>query len=527
LKSAVKIQRVQDKRSQKVQQARLRKVGRKMQQRGVKFQYLDDETVTFKDVAGLPEVVYQLQEIVDFFQNPKYWRNVGARVPKGVLLEGPPGNGKTLMARAVAGEAGVSFLSINASEFVEMFIGVGAARVRDVFATARQLAPAIVFIDELDAVGRKRGGAEGNEERDQTVNQLLSEIDGFEESTNIVIMAATNRIDILDEALVRPGRFDRKVRIDLPESDAREAIFMVHASKRPLAADVDAAEIARLTSGMSGAELADVVNQGSLIAARESAKELNQDHFLRALRRGQLGDRIDSSFNDRERELVALQCAGVSLALTLLPALEEVEVVSTECYERLPLGRQNVEVNEQRRKTNQWTANYYEELLVATLAGYAADLVKSQGGAEGRGHNISTIHQSHLHMARHIASQLVMVLGATGDGDLPACPMADLREEESIYGGSNLWSKSPMYRIPYTRFSAETLDKAEQYRQQLLNDSLDRAKRLMRDNEEALDAITSRLLEAETIEGDELREIVRQKAPLSAARAEGMKGILL
>ena len=527
LKSAVKIQRVQDKRSQKVQQARLRKVGRKMQQRGVKFQYLDDETVTFKDVAGLPEVVYQLQEIVDFFQNPKYWRNVGARVPKGVLLEGPPGNGKTLMARAVAGEAGVSFLSINASEFVEMFIGVGAARVRDVFATARQLAPAIVFIDELDAVGRKRGGAEGNEERDQTVNQLLSEIDGFEESTNIVIMAATNRIDILDEALVRPGRFDRKVRIDLPESDAREAIFMVHASKRPLAADVDAAEIARLTSGMSGAELADVVNQGSLIAARESAKELNQDHFLRALRRGQLGDRIDSSFNDRERELVALQCAGVSLALTLLPALEEVEVVSTECYERLPLGRQNVEVNEQRRKTNQWTANYYEELLVATLAGYAADLVKSQGGAEGRGHNISTIHQSHLHMARHIASQLVMVLGATGDGDLPACPMADLREEESIYGGSNLWSKSPMYRIPYTRFSAETLDKAEQYRQQLLNDSLDRAKRLMRDNEEALDAITSRLLEAETIEGNELREIVRQKAPLSAARAEGMKGILL
>lgn len=181
LKSAVKIQRVQDKRDQKVQQARLRKVGRKMQQRGVKFQYLDDETVTFKSVAGLPEVVYQLQEIVDFFQNPQYWRNVGARVPKGVLLEGPPGNGKTLMARAVAGEAGVSFLSINASEFVEMFIGVGAARVRDVFTTARQLAPAIVFIDELDAVGRKRGGAEGNEERDQTVNQLLSEIDGFEE----------------------------------------------------------------------------------------------------------------------------------------------------------------------------------------------------------------------------------------------------------------------------------------------------------------------------------------------------------
>ena len=214
LKSAVKIQRVQDKRDQKVQQARLRKVGRKMQQRGVKFQYLDDETVTFKDVAGLPEVVYQLEEIVDFFQNPQYWRNVGARVPKGVLLEGPPGNGKTLMARAVAGEAGVSFLSINASEFVEMFIGVGAARVRDVFTTARQLAPAIVFIDELDAVGRKRGGAEGNEERDQTVNQLLSEIDGFEESTNIVIMAATNRIDILDEALVRPGRFDRKVRLD-------------------------------------------------------------------------------------------------------------------------------------------------------------------------------------------------------------------------------------------------------------------------------------------------------------------------
>ena len=181
LKSSVKIQRAQDGRTQKIQQARLRKVGRQMQQRGVKFQYLDDETVTFASVAGLPEVVYQLEEIVDFFRNPEQWRKVGARVPKGILLEGPPGNGKTLMARAVAGEAGVSFLSINASEFVEMFIGVGAARVRDVFTTARQLAPAIVFIDELDAVGRKRGGAEGNEERDQTVNQLLSEIDGFED----------------------------------------------------------------------------------------------------------------------------------------------------------------------------------------------------------------------------------------------------------------------------------------------------------------------------------------------------------
>ena len=510
LKSAVKVQRVQDKRDQKLQQARLRKVGNKMKQRGVKFQYLDEETVTFKDVAGLPEVVYQLQEIVDFFQNPQYWRNVGARVPKGVLLEGPPGNGKTLMARAVAGEAGVSFLSINASEFVEMFIGVGAARVRDVFATARQLAPAIVFIDELDAVGRKRGGAEGNEERDQTVNQLLSEIDGFEESTNIVIMAATNRVDILDEALVRPGRFDRKVRIDLPEVDAREAIFMVHANKRPLGGDVDASEIAKLTSGMSGAEIADVVNQGSLIAAREDASELNQNHFLRALKRGQLGDRIDTMFSPRERELLAVQSAGICLALTLLPALENVEMVSIECYERLPLGRQNVLVNEERRTTNQWTGNYYQELLVATLAGYAADQVRSRGKVStGDLSGTSTIHQSHLHMARHVASQLVMVLGVTGDSDLPACPLADLVEEKSIYGDAGLWSTSPMYRIPYKRFAPETLLKAEQYRQTLLDESLQQAKKLIESNRDALDAIVDTLLSEERIEGERLQEIIK------------------
>jgi cell division protease FtsH len=522
LKSAVKVQRVQDKRDQKLQQARLRKVGNKMKQRGVKFQYLDEETVTFKDVAGLPEVVYQLQEIVDFFQNPQYWRNVGARVPKGVLLEGPPGNGKTLMARAVAGEAGVSFLSINASEFVEMFIGVGAARVRDVFTTARQLAPAIVFIDELDAVGRKRGGAEGNEERDQTVNQLLSEIDGFEESTNIVIMAATNRVDILDEALVRPGRFDRKVRIDLPEVDAREAIFMVHANKRPLGGDVEAGEIAKLTSGMSGAEIADVVNQGSLIAAREDASELNQNHFLRALKRGQLGDRIDTMFSPRERELLAIQSAGICLALTLLPALENVETVSIECYERLPLGRQNVLVNEERRTTNQWTDNYYRELLVATLAGYAADQVRSTGSS-GELSGTSTIHQSHLHMARHVASQLVMVLGVTGDSDLPACPLADLVEEKSIYGDAGLWSTSPMYRIPYNRFAPETLLKAEQYRQTLLDDSLQQAKRLIESNRDALDAIVDTLLSEERIEGERLQEIIKKHSKDAYSHAMELK----
>ena len=335
-------------------------------------------------------------------------------------------------------------------------------------------------------------------------------------------MAATNRIDILDEALVRPGRFDRKVRIDLPEVDAREAIFMVHAQRRPLASDVDASEIAKLTSGMSGAELADVVNQGSLIAARENATELHQSHFLRALKRGQLGDRIDSLFSPNERELVALQSAAIALALTLLPALEDVEVVSIECYERLPLGRQNVVVNEDRRMTNQWTANYFEELLVATLAGYAADQVKSHGLR-----TVSTIHQSHLHMARHIASQLVMVLGATGDADLPACPMADPSEDKSIYGSKGLWSASPMYRIPYDRFSPETLQKAEQYRQSVLNDSLDKAKRLMEANVEALDAIAKTILEKELIEGDELREIIETHAYLPSKRASQLKTLLL
>jgi len=504
LKSAVKVQRAQDAHQQKIQQARLRKVGRKMQQRGVKFQYLDDETVTFKDVAGLPEIVYQLQEVVDFFKNPQQWRKVGARVPKGILLEGPPGNGKTLMARAVAGESGVSFLSINASEFVEMFIGVGAARVRDVFATARQLAPAIVFIDELDAVGRKRGGAEGNEERDQTVNQLLSEIDGFEESTNIVIMAATNRADILDEALVRPGRFDRKIRVDQPELEARKSIFLVHANRRPMDEDVDADDIAKLTSGMSGAEIADVVNQGSLIAAREGAEELHHHHFLAALKRGQLGDRIDHYFDPSDKERLAKQSAAIGLAMTLLPALEDVEVLSIAAYERLPLGRQNVIPNDSRRRTNQWTREYYQELLVATIAGFAAEQLEHPG----RDALASTINQSHLHLSRHIAAQLVMVLGATGDKDLPETFLPPFAEQVSKQ--ADIWSFGPHFKIPQSRFTQKTLEKAEKYRQDLLDRALERAKKLIGDNQEAFEAVSTELTRTETMEGDRLREIVRQ-----------------
>ncbi|KKP88522.1 MAG: Lysyl-tRNA synthetase, partial [Candidatus Nomurabacteria bacterium GW2011_GWA2_35_80] len=287
--------------------------------------------VTFKDVAGCKEAKEELKEIVDFLKNPKKFLDIGARIPKGVILTGPPGTGKTLLARAVAGEAVVPFFHLSGSEFVEMFVGVGASRVRDLFKMAKKAAPAIVFMDELDAIGRTRGGGfgGGNDEREQTLNQILVEMDGFEPNEKVIVMAATNRPDVLDPALIRPGRFDRKVLLDLPDRIDREEILNIHARLKPLAEDVNLKLIAERTPGFSGADLYSLMNEGAILAARENRKKVFQFDLIRAIEKVMLGpERKSHLLSKKEKEITAYHEAGHALVASVLPYADPVHKVS-------------------------------------------------------------------------------------------------------------------------------------------------------------------------------------------------------
>lgn len=291
----------------------------------------EDTKVTFVDVAGAKEAKEELAEIVDFLKNPKKFIQIGARIPKGVLLMGAPGTGKTLLARAVAGEAGVPFFSISGSEFVEMFVGVGASRVRDLFATAKKAAPAIIFMDEIDAVGRVRGTGVGggNDEREQTLNQILVEMDGFEPNEKVIVMAASNRPDVLDPALLRPGRFDRRVTIDLPDRKDREEILKVHSRKKPLGPDVKIVVIAERTPGFSGADLANLMNEAAILAAREDRKEITQYDLVRSIEKVMLGpERRSHVLNKKEKEITAYHEAGHALIASVLPYADPVHKIS-------------------------------------------------------------------------------------------------------------------------------------------------------------------------------------------------------
>ena len=293
----------------------------------------DDKSqrVTFKDVAGAREAKEELREIVDFLKNPKKFLDIGARIPKGILLMGAPGTGKTLLARAVAGEAGVSFFSIAGSEFVEMFVGVGASRVRDLFDLAKKAAPAIIFVDEIDAVGRVRGTGVGggNDEREQTLNQILVELDGFEPNEKVIVMAATNRPDVLDPALLRPGRFDRRVTLDLPDRKDREEILLIHARKKPFAEDVNLPLIAERTPGFSGADLYSLMNEAAILAAREERSTVAQFDLIRSIEKVMLGpERKSHILSKREKELTAFHEAGHAVAASVLPYADPVHKIS-------------------------------------------------------------------------------------------------------------------------------------------------------------------------------------------------------
>jgi cell division protease FtsH len=452
----------------------------------------DQPKVTFNDVAGADEAKAELQEEVDFLLHPDKYHDLGATIPKGVLLVGAPGTGKTLLARAIAGEAGVPFLSLNASEFVEMFVGVGASRVRDLFAQAKVIAPAIVFIDELDAIGRRRGAGIGNvnDEREQTLNQLLGELDGFDPHANIIILAATNRPDVLDPALLRPGRFDRQITIPLADRRGREGILRIHARKLKLASTVDLGVLAAATIGMSGADLANLCNEAALAAARNGHHEVQASDFEEALDRVRLGVAHPQLMEAEERRIVAFHEAGHATVAWFTPGADPVRKVTIVPHgqalgmtEQLPaVERQNL------------SRSYLQTRIAVMLGGRSAEEV-----AFGE---ITTGAENDLVEATKLVRQMVTRWGMSELG--LAAFRAD--EQQPFLGYEMAQGRD------YSEATAARVDAAVE---QILDDAHDQVRRLLTASKDRLHALAEALLRDETVELDALKAILG--APLSAA----------
>jgi cell division protease FtsH len=441
----------------------------------------------FSDVAGYEGVKQEIREVVDFLKEPERFLEIGARIPKGVLLVGPPGTGKTLIARAVAGEAGVPFLSVSGSDFMEMFVGVGASRVRDLFESARKHGRAIIFIDEIDSVGRKRGAGlgGGHDEREQTLNQMLSEMDGFEGSEGIVMMAATNRPDILDPALLRPGRFDRQVVVPLPELDDRRAILAVHVRHKKLSPDVDLDLVARGTPGMSGADLANLVNEAALTAVRRGSKVIEMHDFEDARDRVLMGQRRESLvLSDREKEITAYHEAGHALCAALLPNADPVHKVTI-----LPRGMA-LGVTQQlpEEEKHSYSQDYLEESIVVAMGGRVAEELVFQHRSTGAANDL----QISTERARKMVTEFGMsdVIGPRAWG-----------ASGPVFLGEDFG-----HQREYSEDTARAID-AEVER--LLRRCEDRCRDLLRTNRRALDLIARALLEQETITGSEVNRLIR------------------
>jgi len=451
-------------------------------------------STTFEDVAGYAEVKKEIREVVDFLTEPEKFAEIGARVPKGVLLVGPPGTGKTLIARAVAGEAGVPFLSVTGSDFMEMFVGVGASRVRDLFESARKMGRAIIFIDELDSIGRKRGAGlgGGHDEREQTLNQMLSEMDGFESSEGIVMIAATNRPDILDPALLRPGRFDRQVVVPLPELDDRRKLLDVHVKGKRVGEDVDLDLIARGTPGMSGADLANLVNEAALIAVRNGDDAIEADHFEAARDRALMGQKRESlAMSAEEKELTAYHEAGHALCAAVLPnadPLHKVTIIPTG----MALGVTMLLPEEDRHSYRQ---DYLEDSLVFLLGGRMAEDLVFKVTSSGAG--------SDLVVATERARRMVREWGMSDR----VGPMA-WGSQGQVFLGDDL-----LHTRDYSDDTARVIDEEVQ---QILTDQEARCRKLLTEHRSALDLIAQSLLEHETISGDEVRRLVRVATDPSA-----------
>jgi len=444
--------------------------------------------VTFDDVAGAEEAKEELGEVVNFLKNPQKYHDIGARIPRGVLLIGPPGTGKTLLARAVAGQAGVPFYTISASEFVEMFVGVGASRVRDLFEKAKATAPAIIFIDELDAVGRRRGAGLGavNDEREQTLNQLLVEMDGFDDRHEVILIAATNRPDVLDPALLRPGRFDREITVGLPDRKGREGILKIHSRGLRLAPSVNLGLMASSTTGFSGADLANLCNEAALIAARAGHDQISMQDFEEALDRIILGAARSTILSDHDREVIAYHEAGHALAAWLLPNADPVHKVTI-----IPHGRA-LGVTEQVPGEDQ--VNYSREYLLSRIA----VMLGGRTAEEIAIGDITTGAENDLVEATRLARRMVTRWGM---GDLGL--MAIASDEQQPFLGYELAQGH--------EYSEETSARIDKYIQKLLECRHEAVKDLLTQSREKLEALVKALLQEETIGQKELTKILGER----------------
>jgi cell division protease FtsH len=452
----------------------------------------DHPTVTFVDVAGVEEAKEELKEVVEFLREPQKFISLGARIPKGVLLVGPPGTGKTLMAKAVSGEAGVPFFSISGSEFVEMFVGVGASRVRDLFDQAKRHSPCIVFVDEIDAVGRQRGAGLGgsHDEREQTLNQMLVEMDGFDTDTNIIIMAATNRPDILDPALLRPGRFDRRVTLDRPDVRGREAILKVHVKGKPLAPEVNLEVLARSTPGFVGADLENLVNEAAILAARRNKKTISQSEFEEAIERVIAGpERKSRLINKDEKRIIAYHEAGHAVVMNAIPESDPVQKVTI--IPRGMAGGYTLALPTEDRILMPKKKLIAE--MVGLMGGRAAEAIVFDDITSGASNDIERVTK----LARTMVTRLGMSekLG----------PMVYGQKEELIFLGREISEQRD-----YSESVAEQID---QEVQQLVADSYQKALGILKQYRAELDAIAGRLLEVETLSRDEFEKIFPPPEP--------------
>ena len=455
-----------------------------------KLQGEGEVKVTFKDVAGIDEAKEELEEIIDFLRDPQKFTRLGGRIPKGVLLAGPPGTGKTLLARAIAGEAGVPFFTISGSDFVEMFVGVGASRVRDLFTQGKKNAPCIIFIDEIDAVGRHRGAGlgGGHDEREQTLNQLLVEMDGFEGNDGVIIIAATNRPDVLDPALLRPGRFDRQVVVPVPDIKGREMILDIYGKKTKLAADVDMAVIARGTPGFSGADLENLVNEAALLAARENKDEVDASLLERAKDKVMMGaERRSMIISDKEKEITAYHEAGHALVARLLPGADPIHKVTI-----IPRGRAlglTMQLPVDEKYTH--ARGYLLDRIAILFGGRVAEQLVFNEITTGAGNDIER--------ASELARKMVCEWGMSDE----LGPLAYGKKEEHIFLGREI--------AQHRDYSEQTAQRIDAAVKQIIVEANDKVTRLLEENRDILTAIAAELLERETIMLEDIDRIIAQR----------------
>ncbi len=444
------------------------------------------QRVTFKDVAGVREAKEELREIVDFLRNPKKFLDIGARIPKGILLMGAPGTGKTLLARAVAGEAGVSFFSISGSEFVEMFVGVGASRVRDLFKMAKQAAPAIIFVDEIDAVGRVRGvgAGGGNDEREQTLNQILVEMDGFEPNEKVIVMAATNRPDVLDPALLRPGRFDRRVTLDVPDRRDREEILAIHAKEKPFAEDVDLVVIAERTPGFSGADLYSLMNEAAILAAREDRKTISQYDLIRSIEKVMLGpERRSHILSVKEKEITAYHEAGHAIVASVLPYADPVHKISIISRGRAAGYTLKLPIEDRKLQSK----NEFLDDIAVSLGGYVVE--RNIFG------DLTTGSSNDLQVSTALARDMVTRYGMSEK-------VGPIALEGS--GGRALFGRG----VDEKEYSQEVSALIDAEVSHIMKSAFQKAEDIVAKYRAVLDIVAKRLMEVETIEQAEYEQIL-------------------